>query len=659
MNDTRSPLDRALELHQSGQLGAAIAAYQAILAQQPANARLLYLLGTALLQAGDLDNGSAFLQRSLGIDGRNPAALNNLGIALKDLKRFDEALAAFDKSLALDPAQAEAHNNRGAILKELDRLDEALASFGQAIAAQPGYAQAHGNRGNALQTLRRFDEALAAYERALALRPDFRDAHSGRGHALRALQRHPEALESFDKALLLQPDRAEAHLDRGVTLRVLRRLDEALASLDRAIALAPRNAAMHADKGSVLVDLKRPEAAMACFDAAIALAPQSSGPWNDKGHTLFVLGRLDEARACFERAVALDPDNAGAHANLGAVLQRMGLVSEAMASHDRAIALDPAAADAPWNKAQLLILNGDYLEGWKLYESRLDKPDFATTYYRFPQPSWRGREPLEGRRIFVHSEQGAGDVIQFCRYLPLLERRGAEIVFEVPRALVSFVSTLACRMTTLAKGDPQPAFDVWCPLMSLPMAFETTTATIPAETPYLLANVAKVAAWRDRLGRTQRLRVGLVWSGSPTHANDMNRSMALATLAPLLGLPVEWHSLQKEVREQDARFLAAHPQVRTHHQALGDFADTAALAACMDLVITVDTGVAHLAGAIGRPVWILLPHAPDYRWMRERADSPWYPTARLFRQPRAGDWASVVDTVRASLSRMIEQVAID
>ncbi len=693
MNEPRNDLPHALALHRGGQLAAAIAAYQTVLASEPANAHLLYLLGTALLQSGQLTEGRESLARSLELQPANAPALNNLGIALKDLQRPEEALARFDQAIRLQPDDVDAHTNRGAVLKGLGRLDEAVQEFDQVIALRPDHAGAHNNRGNALQALERLDDALRSYDRAIALQPNYLDAHLHRARALRRLARPLESLVSLDHALRIAPARSDLHVERCVTLRELRRFDEAIASIDGALALKPDDAALLTYKGSLLGELKRVDEAVDCFERALArdpgqaaatrneyglalrgvgrhdeaiaqfdqavrLAPESADARNNQGSMLFARGRLAEARACFERAIALDADVALSHSNLGAVLLAQNEIDAALASYERAIALDPADAAAPWYKAAVLLLRGDFEQGWALYERRLQKADFKDTYYRFPQLAWRGQQAIAGQRLLVHSEQGLGDVIQFCRYLPLVGLLGAEIVFEVPAPLVSLISTLRCEMTVIAKGQPRPAFDAYCPVMSLPFVFRTTPETIPARTPYLFADPAEVARRRAALGPRERVRVGLVWSGSTTHLNDLNRSLRLATLGPLLDLPVEWHSLQKEVRADDAAVLARDGRIRSHGDEIRDFSDTAALAECMDLVISVDTSVAHLAGAIGRPLWILLPHVPDYRWMLERADSPWYPTARLFRQPALGDWASVVDALRTSLLDFIEQAGV-
>jgi tetratricopeptide (TPR) repeat protein len=614
MPNPQKQFNRALQLHQAGQIHEAIDLYSKALPRMQKNPQLLFLLGTARLQAGEHAACIGLMQRALALEPDNAFAWINRGNALQALQRLQEAVAAFDRALALKPELPEVHNNRGAALLGLGRLDEARAAFDAALALAPAYAEAHNNRGYALKALGEAEEALGAFDRALALKPDYAEAHNNRGAVLLDLGHADTALAAFDAALALAPAYAEAHFNRGNALKAGDRL----------------------------------EAALAAYDAALALGPDAEG-YSNRGNVRKELKRLDAALADYDAALALKPDYAEAHNNRGAVFVDLNRLEAALAAYDRALALKPDYVEAHWNKAVLLILQGEYLEGWALYEWRLRREDGRDDYHRFPQPAWRGGEDLRGKRILVHGEQGFGDVVQFCRYLPQLRALGAEIVFEAPRALVPLVATLDCPMTLVAKGDALPAVDVCCPLMSLPHAFATTVETIPAATPYLHADADKLGRWRQALGDTERLRVGLVWSGSTGHKNDAQRSMRLQDLLPLMALPVEWHALQKEYRDHDLELLARHPEIRQHAHALGDFADTAALIACMDLVISVDTGVAHVAGALGKPVWVLLPFAPDYRWLLEREDSPWYPTARLFRQAAIGDWPGVVAALAAAL----------
>ena len=370
-----------------------------------------------------------------------------------------------------------------------------------------------------------------------------------------------------------------------------------------------------------------------------------------RGAALHELKRLDEALVSYDKALAINPKYADAYNNRGSALKELKRTDEALASYDKALAINPEYADAYFNKSVLLLLMGQYLEGWELYEWRLkkDKDDYPA----FPKLAWRGQQDIQRKRLLIHAEQGLGDVIQFCRYVDQIKLLGAEVILEVPESLVSFVSTLTCPMTVVAKGTPLPEFDAYCPIMSLPYVFKTTLETIPSVTPYLSSDARKVHKWKARLQDEHRLKVGLVWSGSEHHRDDMSRSIRLEDLLPLTDLPAEWHSLQKDVRKHDAEKLRQHPEIHQHQSELNDFSDTAALVHCLDLVISVDTSVAHVAGALGKPVWILLPFLPDFRWLLDRGDSPWYPSARLLRQPKIGDWRSVVEMLRRALEERV------
>lgn len=690
MTGLQAQLDRALQLHQSGQVAQAIALYETVLRQQQDNAQLLYLLGTASLQAGRREAGMAFLQRCLALDPGHAFAHNNLATVLNDLQQPAAALASCDRALQLKPGYADAHNNRGnaftglqrlpealdcydralAIrpdyvhalvnrgnaLKSLGRVEEALASYDRALVFQPGLTEAHVSRGNALLALGRKEEALACHEQALRLQPDHLEALNCRGVALHALGRYTDALASYERALALAPDHPDVHCNRGMALESLERLEEALASHDRALAGYDRSSAgvsgqasAYNNRGIVLGKLRRNEEALASFDRALAIAPDDVDAHNNRGGVLVNLGRMDEALASYDRALALRPGFVQAYNNRGIALKMLGRLEEALACYEQAGTIDPGYVDTWWQKSLLLLLMGRYSEGWALYEWRLRKPDLQNNFYDFPEPAWRGGRDIAGKTLFVHGEQGYGDVIQFCRYVPLLADFGARIIFEVRPALVDLVATLDCRMTVTAKGSPPPGFDAYCPLMSLPHVLHTTLETIPARVPYLRADRRKVQAWQHKLGPRTRPRIGLAWSGAAYFRNDHNRTIRLDALAGLVALPAEWHALQKEYRPHDTALLGQHPQIRQHQDELGDFSDTAALIECMDLVISVDTSIAHLAGALGKPVWILLPQSPDYRWLLGRDDSPWYPTARLFRQPAFGDWAGVVAAVAAAL----------
>jgi hypothetical protein len=436
-----------------------------------------------------------------------------------------------------------------------------------------------------------------------------------------------------------------------VALGRLGRGTESLAAFERALTLRPGYAAAHNHRGAALSALGRTEEALAAYDRAAELAPDYAEAHNHRAIALHELDRAAESLAASERALALAPGFADAWYNRGNALRDLNRHADAVESYERAIALDPVHASAHWNLADCRLILGDFARGWDEYEWRWKLPARREARRDFPQPLWLGEAPLAGRTILLHAELGLGDTLQFCRYATEVARRGATVVLEVQAPLVALLSRLEGVARVVARGEPLPPFDCHCPLMTLPLAFRTDLANVPARVPYLTADPSRVSGWRERLGAAARPRVGFAWSGSSGLRND-RRSMTLAQMLPLLAAHVDWVSLQKEVAPADAAVLGAQSAVRDAAPGLSDFDETAAVVELLDLVVTVDTSVAHVAGALAKPVWILLPHNPhDWRWLLGREDSLWYPQARLFRQRTPGDWAEVVARVAAALTQ--------
>ena len=544
---------------------------------------------------GDLNRAERLCQKALAMRSDLFGALNLLGFIAAQTGRMAEAAEWLGRAVAANPIDVAAQNNRGLVLQELGRLDEALACYDQALRHDSNAAGTHSNRGYVLYMLKRTNEALDSCDRAIALNPNLAEAHNNRGMALQELGRRTEALASFQRAITLSPNFARAHNNHGAVLQQLSRLDEALAS--------------------------------------------------------------------FRRAVALDANLAGAHNNCGDLLRQLAREEDAIACFDRAIAANPGHADAHWNKSLALLAMGDYARGWELYEWRWKQAKGKSIRRNLPQPLWLGDEPIFGKTIFLYAEQGIGDAIQFCRYAKPVADLGARVALEAPESLLQLFATLDGVAQLIRLGDPLPRFDYQCPLMSLPLAFRTQLATIPAPHAYLAADPAKIDWWRAKLGEKQKLRIGLAWAGGfrPDQPEtwDLNarRNIDLSGLAPLKNDRVEFYSLQKgQPAERDlARLKAAQwngPEIIDFTSDLRDLSDTAALVANLELVITVDTSIAHLVGALGRPVWILNRFDTCWRWLRGRVDSPWYPTARIYTQERPGDWEGVLEKVRADLARM-------
>ena len=623
----------------------------------------------------------AAYERAIALKPDYAEAHNNRGNALRALGRTEEALAAFDRALALKPGYAEAHNNRGNALMELGRRDEALQSYTAALAARANYTDALVNRGQCLAALKRTDEALADFDKALALDPRHAVALKERGRLLFDRGELPAALDCYDRAVAVAPDDAETHARRGLALRDLKRFDESFAAYDRALALKPDFVDAVVARGNVFYQMGRFAEGLAEYERALAMQPDFAYGFNNRGNALHALGRHNEALASYQQALAIDPgymeayNNRGnalvelnrldealndynaaiankpfasALVNRGSALRYLDRPDEALASFDQAIALEPNMPEAHWNKALLCLMLGDYERGFEGYEWRW-RGATELTPRGFSQPQWYG-EDIADKTILLHAEQGFGDSIQMLRYLPLVKAKAAHVLLELPDALAPLLGPMGEGVTVFSLGTPLPAFDVHCPLMSLPLAFGTRVDTVPADVPYLHLPAERRALWGARLPAGATRRVGLVWSGKPSHKNDHNRSIPLAMLETLFATPgLSFVSLQREYREADLPVLARMPIARID-DAIADFADTAAVVEQCDLVIAVDTAVAHLAGSLGKPLWVLLSHIQDWRWLRGRADSPWYPSARLFRQARDGNWDDVIATVSRELA---------
>jgi tetratricopeptide (TPR) repeat protein len=620
-DDSAVLLRRAVGLQQQGNLAAAEAIYRRILNDDPSNTNALHLLGLVALRCGRPEEAIRLIRQAITAVPDQPQFHSNLGAAQRAAGQPEDALHSYDRAIALKSDYAEAHNNRGIALEQLGRPREAVACYDRAIALRPDYAEAFYNRGNARRALERHAQALASYDRAIALQPGYAEALNNRGDLLLILGRYQDALDSLDAALAFRPDYVDALYNRGNVLQKLNRFDEALIAYNRAIALRPGYGEALNNRGTLFLALNRHEEALASCDQAIAVRPDWPDPLCNRGVALQVVGRHEEAVECFDRALALQPDSAEVHANRS--MSRLAL--------------------------------GDFEAGWKEYEWRWKTVMVRDLVRRFRAQRWLDQTNIDGRTILLHAEQGFGDTLQFCRYVPMVSAR-AKVVLEVPPRLCRLLATLDGGATIIGQGEKLPPFDLHCPLLSLPLAFGTTLATIPATVPYLRADLRETEAWSQRLKALPGLRVGIAWAGGLRpyepllRAIDLRRSITLGHFAPLTALPgVSLISLQKGEPASQTRMPPSGMVIHDWTEELEDFADTAALVAALDLVITVDTAVAHLAGALGKNVWILNRFDACWRWLPGREDSPWYPTARLFRQSVPGDWDSVIAAVRDAL----------
>jgi len=609
-------LQAAIAAHRSGNLTEAESRYRFVLTLDGRRFDAVHMLGIVQAQCGNLGEAERLLDDALTICPDHADACFNRGNVQLRRRSFEAALSSYDRAIALKPDHSGAHINRGVALFELGRFARALGSYDQALALKVDNAEVHSNRGNALSKLGRFEEALASHDRAIAINPDYADAYSNRGTVLLDLGQGTAALASHDRAIVLRPNNAEAHFHRGVALTVLGQWEAAVASYGQAIALKPDYADAIGNRGHALMHLRQFEAALASFERLIALKPDFADAHYSRGTVSFILERIDDALASFERAIALKPDFAVARSNAGL----------------------------------LHLLQGDFARGWDGAEWRWSSKDVIRR--DFSQPLWSGDADLAGKTILLHGEQGLGDVLQFCRYVPMVAQKGARIILEVQTVLKELMTSVDGHPQVVGAGEPLPDFECHCPLLSLPRAFKTRLESVPAAVPYLSSAQSHREKWKARMPVSKSPRVGLVWAGNPKHGNDHNRSIGLPAMQPLLAHPrAQFFSLQRELREGDADLLRRHPTLMHVGGDLETFADTAAVVSMLDLVISVDTSVVHLAGALGRPVWILLPVVPDWRWLLDREDSPWYPTARLFRRTRSDDdWSRVLADVARELA---------
>ncbi len=497
------------------------------------------------------------------------------------------------------------------------KFDQAVIAFTHALEICP-VSDIYSNLGLALAKLNLHKEAIACYNAAIALDPGNAIAFYNCGNSWLHLEQHAEALKNYDQAISINPSYAEALSNRASVFRAMKLLPEAIANYNRAVALAPKNARVLNNRGVVWMELNRPEDALNDYNFALSYAPDYTEALYNKGNALLALGRHESALECFDKSVTSDPTNADAHLN----------------------------------RALCLLFTGDFERGWPEYEWRWKQSSYVPLH-DFPQPLWTGKENLAGKTILLYAEQGLGDTIQFVRYVSMVKAQGARVILEVQAPLKTLMASIEAVDVLIAQGEKIPAFDYHCMLMSLPFAFNSNLHNIPAPTSYLTASRDKIADWADKLREFPAPRIGISWSGNPDHKNDHNRSIPLQWLADRLLPEFTYISLQKELRESDSARLESDSKILSFSDQLEDFSDVGGLIANLDMVISVDTSIAHLAGALGKPVCILLPYAPDWRWMQSGDSSPWYPTARLFRQSALSDWASAIEQLNQYLMKTL------
>ncbi len=585
------------------------------------------------------------LERCLAIVQQQPGlgrGWHLLGVIYTAAGRREQAIAAYQKALQCDPNQAETHNNLAIVFAQSSRLPEALEHYQQAIALAPDYTQSYYNLAKTYKALGNPEAAICHYQKALALNPEYTEAWQNLGNLYLEQSEVAAAITHYQHALKLNPQLIHLHAQLASLLHQQNQIDEAIHHYQAALIHYPQSFQLHHDLGVALGACKQTDSAINYYYRALHLHPNSPEAHNNLGVALSHQEELEAAIAEYHLALALSPQYPDAYNNLAVALDKIGEYEEAIRHYRTCIALKPDYPEAHTNLGIALLLAGDFSQGWAEYEWRYQWQASAH-HHSVYQPRWNGDSFTE-YTLLIYSEQGFGDSIQFLRYLPFVVERGGKILMECPQPLMRLFAPFVGEVTLIPRHQPIPDFDVWVCLMSLPYILGTTLETIPAVIPYLQATTEPPVV----LPHSDRLKVGLVWGGNPHHGNDAQRSCRLADWLPLISLDgVEFYSLQKGDRTQE---LAGIDGITNLDPYLQDFADTAAIIAQLDLIITVDTSIVHLAGAMGKPTWLLLSFVPDWRWMLEREDTPWYPTVRLFRQTTRGNWQEVIAQVKVALT---------
>ena len=596
-------------------------------------------------QSGNLAEAEATYRRIVQQDPRQVEALFWLALLADQSGRTQDSINYYEQVLAIQPNSAEAHGNLGSVLLKLGKVEGAIAHHRRALALMPDNAKAHYNLAIALYEQKQDLEAIDLYRQAIAVQPDYANAHHNLGMALYRQAKPEEAIACYRQAVELEPNHASAHNSLAVALYQQNKLDEAIEHYQQAIAIHPGYVNAHDNLGIALKQQGKLEAAATHFQQAIAFNPSYANAYINLGNAMRELGRFNEAIAYCQESIRLQPTNADAYNTYGCVLVDLARFKDAIACFEDAVRLRPDFADAHLNMGIILLQIGEFRRGFEEYHWRWKTkqcPDL-----RYTQALWTG-ESLHGKVILLTAEQGFGDTIQFARYAPMVAARGGEVIIACQKPLLRLLSTVPGVSRCVDRDKDNIDIHTHAPLLELPYILGTTTDTIPANVPYL-SPPSQSSIQLDVPPNTQ-LKIGIVWATNPSNSTSGKRSCALSHFLSLLEVPgIALYSLQKEQPATDRDLLQNTPRLQDLQEQLTDFADTAAAIAQLDLIITVDTAVAHLAGALGKPTWTLLPHIADWRWLSDRDDNPWYPTMRLFRQNQPADWDSVMQQVRQAL----------
>jgi tetratricopeptide (TPR) repeat protein len=565
---------------------------------------------------GKMDDAKKIIRHILAIEPNNSTALFYLGYISAEDSQYTAAIELLSQSIAIDSSIAKRNFYLGNLLLKMDRAHESIRYFQKAISLDSTFVEAYNNMAVASKRIGALKKAEELFYSAISINPNYADAHYNLGNTLLDLEGHQRASDCYDKAIQLGFSAPEIYNNRGLAKFHLKKYDEAIDSCN----------------------------------VAISMRPDYAEAYNNSGMILSAMGRVDEALTKFNKAIEIKGDYADALSNRGVALKSKKRISEAIDSFNLALEINKNKPDILWNKSITMLTSGRFTEGWKLYESRWQLKGFPSPNRQFAQPLWLGNFDIAGKTILLHAEQGFGDTIQFARYCKDVKKLGAKVILEISERLIELFKCLEGVDQLIANGTDLPCFDCHCPLLSLPLAFQTEVDSIPCTSPYLRIPEKLINFWPNLLGTKSRPRIGLAWSGSRVNTMDGFRSIPLGSLVRALPKEYDYFCLQNDIREQDKAVLD-DSDIHYFPDSL-DFLHTAALAAEMDLVISVDTSIAHLCGSLGCRTWVLLAYAADWRWLLDRTDSPWYPTVRLFRQAKVNEWESVVADLRGELLRL-------
>lgn len=654
-NDLPEKLQEAINLHQQGLLAQAAEKYRAILVLDPHHFDAMHLLGVVTFQSGDAAGAVELFDQAISYYATHPTVYMNRGIALQSLNRFEEALVSYQKALALKPDYLDVSVNCGAVLQSLKRFDEALICFEKVLAVNPNHVNALCNRANVLQDLKRFEDAHADYERALAIEPNRVEILSNNGNALQGLGRHQESLIYYQRALAIDPNFLSGWFNQGNALQAMLDFSGSIDCYRRALAIDPNYAEGFFNAAKSFFELGQIDDALVYLDRVLAIMPNHLEALSNRGVALLKIHDYQRAVSTLEQVLSINPKHVQALMSHGFSMLQLRHIDQAIADFAKVSIIDPNDFESQFNEGFCRLLMRDFKEGLRQYEYRWEVKNLGLVKPDLPCPEWTGEQSLQGKTLLVYEEQGLGDIMQFCRYTQKIVDLGGRVIITAPKSLQGILQSMPSISKVFLAGEVISGFDYACPLLSLPYLLGEEFATIYAPSKYLSSDPTIVDIWKNKIAHLKSPKIGVVWSGNPAYGNDQKRSIALEKFSKICVAGAQYISLQKECRDEDKLVLTDHPNIHFMGDDINDFSDTAAIIELMDLVITVDTSVAHLAGALGKQVWILIPFNSDWRWFIDGDVTPWYPSARLFRQDILGNWDHIIGRVQSELCVVLDK----